>query len=746
MVKSLVFIATVALIGTSSTGMCQENNYCGDAEPHLLFSTHNLTEGSEIGSSLLVSNEKRSRVALFYPLNKESKIDFSCQVIFNLFEDVQYATRLTHKNGVHYKGMDVWVGRVEDSRFDHWGHYINTVVAVNHQTGKIVANIQTDRGSYQILPTGNKDEYRIRDLKIESIACYPVKEGHAILPEEKAYSRTVCGSDCLNETDENGNYVIDVFVGYSDAAAAIVGDINAHALSLIQAVNNGLTNSLVETTYLRLVGTGTTVNNPGVVTSVLTDCYAWFASEIEVLAPDIVGVIQVPTGAPGEAGGWANVGGFSNVISVNLPDAFRHEVGHNAGGGHCPGGNGLFPYAHGYDNGNWRTHMCGNDVNYYSNPDILDNQGNPIGNPDVADMARTWTERAYIMAQKGLHRIEYYSGDNCVNQICIPQHSGSQNELIKRVVFNTIDNNQSNQGWNCPSIIGYSDYTNVTTEIHQNSTYAITITPNFSFSDSKVGVWIDWDNNGLLSIAERVANFTGVGPWSQSITVPSNTYLGEVRLRIRLQYGPAYSPDPCNHSGYTSGETEDYTVLVSLALPVTLIDFRGEKTKGGNLLRWKTAEEMNASHFDVEHSATATSFDKIGQMQAQGNNSDYSFLDQQNDEGNHFYRLKMVDSDGSFQYSKIISVATKNQTFPLALFPNPSNGLLTIQMNKEIGESVQIEIFNVFSQKKFEIQNITINGNNEIEIDISPLPPGAYNCVFRVSGDWIGHGQLMRMR
>jgi hypothetical protein len=739
------FFLTVLLTGLSLSALAQVHEKRPDSEPRMLFSLSDLGHVDGLPPSPLTLNEKRSRIARLLALTSENKLDFSGQVVFNLFDDVEYVVHLSRKKGTYLHGMEVWTGRATDTRFDHWSHYTNVLVVVNHQTGKIVASILTDKGDFQILPTGSNGAYRIRDLKTEPMDCREIAPEDVTAPNTLANYRTVCGSDCVSETDENGNYVIDVFMGYSDTAAAVVGDINAHALSLVETVNTGLTNSLVTTTYLRLVGTGTTVHNPGIVTSVLTDCYTWFAAEIEELGVDLVGVAQMPTGAPNEQGGWGGIGGYSNVIRATLTSAFRHEVGHNAGGGHCPPGNGLFPYAHGYDNGNWKTHLCGNSVNYYSNPDVLDNQGNPIGQPDSADMARTWTERAHIMAQKRFHRVEYHPGDTCLNQICLPYHAGSQNELIKRVVFNTIDNDQVNPGWNCPSITGYSDYTHLNTEIHRNSTYTITVTPNFSYSNSKVGIWIDWDANGLLSLGERVGNFSGNGPWSTAVTAPANAELGPVRLRIRLQFSPTYDPHPCNPSGYVSGETEDYTVIVALALPITLIDFKGQKAKQGNLLTWETAEEVNASHFEVEHSPTATAFATLGQVQALGDNSGYNFLHNTTDKGVQFYRLKMVDLDGSYQYSKIVSVFAKGQALPLSLYPNPTSGMLTLRMDGEAVESGSLEIFNVFGQKVFELPGLGVGDGDEVELDIRAFPPGVYSCLLRYADGRVAQGQVVRM-
>ena len=61
---------------------------------------------------------------------------------------------------------------------------------------------------------------------------------------------------------------------------------------------------------------------------------------------------------------------------------------------------------------------------------------------------------------------------------------------------------------------------------------------------------------------EFIGTQKGKGPWTSTITPPSNATLGAVRMRIRIQYNPNYSPHPCTSSGYGGGETEDYTLNI----------------------------------------------------------------------------------------------------------------------------------------------------------------------------------------
>jgi len=522
---------------------------------------------------ILAPAEHRSRMA---QIGSVDATDFSIPLTVHLFEDVICNVLLERDMRVTLPGLEVWKGRVADSRFDHLPHYVNTVFVINRKTGKLVANFETQEGFFQILPTAQAGHYRIRDCKaFENNICSYVERPNS--GNSALGGRAICGSACYDEVDENGRYILDVFAGYSDEAAVVAGDLEAHAQANIETVNMGLANSMVDMVYLRLVGTATTPQNPGIVTSVLSDAWVWFAPEIEALAPDFLAIFQAPTNAPGSAGGWGYMPGRISVNGVEWGTVFRHEFGHNVGGAHCYPDN--ESHLNGYNNGNWRTHLCGNDVNFYSTPLVNDNLGNPIGDEQEADMVRAWEERAASMATYAMHRLPYFEGDACVNQICLPDHWGGEIENITRVQFNTIDNSQSDPGWNCPSVTGYSDYTDIGTDVVRGESHSLTVTSNYSWEESTVRVWIDWNNDGIMMPGEQVADHTGNGPWSTMVEVPMDAALAPLRMRVRLQYGLEENSGPCNGTGYSSGETEDYTVNILTGQPTGIVGGQGEQAR-----------------------------------------------------------------------------------------------------------------------------------------------------------------------
>ena len=109
------------------------------------------------------------------------------------------------------------------------------------------------------------------------------------------------------------------------------------------------------------------------------------------------------------------------------------------------------------------------------------------------------------------------------------------------------------------------------------------------------------------------------------------------------------------------------------ALPISLLDFTVKENAGKNILNWKTATESNSSHFSIERSSDGVNFSSIGRVTASGNSSAekmYRYVDANPlPASTNYYRLKMIDLDASFEYSKIVSVKAKTSDQSLDLIP-----------------------------------------------------------------------------
>lgn len=166
------------------------------------------------------------------------------------------------------------------------------------------------------------------------------------------------------------------------------------------------------------------------------------------------------------------------------------------------------------------------------------------------------------------------------------------------------------------------------------------------------------------------------------------------------------------------------------ALPVDLLTFNAQKKDRTVLVSWKTSREHQSHHFEVERSGTGNSFRSVGSIAATGTAGNYSFTDQLPLKGNNFYRLKMVDADGSFTYSRIVSL-NFNNTGSIVLSPNPAPGRLYVQLPSGHNYSM-LDVIDV-SGKQVLQKNIA-SAITGLYLDIQHLPAGRYVLRLR-NGD-----------
>jgi hypothetical protein len=187
---------------------------------------------------------------------------------------------------------------------------------------------------------------------------------------------------------------IDMLMAYSDnAMRELNSDPIAHALAQLESANLGLRNSRVEDLALRLAAVNVFDVSYETTGAGLSAWQSMLQSWRSLYGADVNAAYSLG----GDAGGWGYVPGYTTVNDIRYSAAFRHEIGHNAGGSHCNDGN-LANYKFGYNNGTSRTYLCGNNSPYYSTPAVNDASGNPLGNARTADMARVWRENAARMS------------------------------------------------------------------------------------------------------------------------------------------------------------------------------------------------------------------------------------------------------------------------------------------------------------------------------------------------------------
>jgi hypothetical protein len=161
------------------------------------------------------------------------------------------------------------------------------------------------------------------------------------------------------------------------------------------------------------------------------------------------------------------------------------------------------------------------------------------------------------------------------------------------------------------------------------------------------------------------------------------------------------------------------TGTTTTVLPIELTTFEGKNNENQNLLTWATASENQNKGFDIERSLDGNRFEKIGFVVGNGTTTQtqrYSFEDK-NASGLMYYRLKQLDFDGRFEYSKIIVLQNENSKQNTLIYPNPSQGIFNILASKNDDKML------VFNEIGVLVRSFDTALN---ELDLSDLPSGMY--------------------
>ncbi|WP_181304683.1 T9SS type A sorting domain-containing protein [Rufibacter sp. XAAS-G3-1] len=176
-----------------------------------------------------------------------------------------------------------------------------------------------------------------------------------------------------------------------------------------------------------------------------------------------------------------------------------------------------------------------------------------------------------------------------------------------------------------------------------------------------------------------------------------------------------------NEYSYRSSE-------VVTPLPVTLISFTAKAQKGGVELKWGTASEKENEYFQVERSLDGKNFSAIGQVKGAGNSTvrlDYRFLDSNTATGTVYYRLKQVDANGAFEYSKTVALETKASAASITVkaYPNPTPDVVNLDLTQLPVSDVQISIYALNGRL---LKTLTVTGGSLQKLDLTTVAVGTY--------------------
>ena len=200
-------------------------------------------------------------------------------------------------------------------------------------------------------------------------------------------------------------------------------------------------------------------------------------------------------------------------------------------------------------------------------------------------------------------------------------------------------------------------------------------------------------------------------------------------------------------SGYVlqtdvSGFSSFYFAKNATVLPVDQITFSGAlQSDLSTMLNWKTETEINTAGFDVERSVDGSIYKKIDYIKTRGNSNNgfnYSLTDNEATEQQSlvlYYRLKIIDKDGSFKYSNIITINLPATKASITIAPNPVINNLTGSIISPITGNVTLRIFDNAGRLILQTTAFVKKGVNNFTQNINKLAGGAY--YLDISGNGI---------
>ena len=164
-------------------------------------------------------------------------------------------------------------------------------------------------------------------------------------------------------------------------------------------------------------------------------------------------------------------------------------------------------------------------------------------------------------------------------------------------------------------------------------------------------------------------------------------------------------------------------VVDFIILPIRLMEFTADKTSASTAaLNWKTGVESNSSHFVIQQSVDGRNFREVSKVRAAGNSrAELNYSQDVRLVANqvNYFRLSMVDKDGTSSFSNIVTVG--NRGGRAVLSPIPTQGLISVDGDYDQADLNSMSIYDMTGRK---MTGFTKAGRNQI--DISNLTDGVY--------------------
>lgn len=265
---------------------------------------------------------------------------------------------------------------------------------------------------------------------------------------------------------------------------------------------------------------------------------------------------------------------------------------------------------------------------------------------------------------------------------------------------------------------------------------------------AKVEIDFQIDNNGwvladtIVGIPATTGNFS-LGPIDLSKVrglqnIPSTS---TVTIRI-IPYEAAAANTSFLIGNGTTDLLPDFSLrgsfaednIIATTLPVSLSNFQLKRNQANILLSWQNKQEINSAAYELQKSIDGVEFKPIATVKSnnQINGSNYTYTDRAVTSNINYYRLKMIDKDGSFTYSKILKDVVEDKSPNIHIYPNITKGEAVTVEFKNISSKAELKLIALTGQL---INSYKLEGSNGMQkIETAHLTKGMYLVVLQEKG------------
>ncbi|MEM1327409.1 MAG: T9SS type A sorting domain-containing protein [Bacteroidota bacterium] len=181
-----------------------------------------------------------------------------------------------------------------------------------------------------------------------------------------------------------------------------------------------------------------------------------------------------------------------------------------------------------------------------------------------------------------------------------------------------------------------------------------------------------------------------------------------------IGYGDKNTLNTWWYSNIVQQVNTGFKVACNSTLPVELLSFDAKAEQKGVQLTWTTASEIDFSHYEVQHSTDAKTFTSIGRVMGSENSLSeqaYTYHHETPKSGKNYYRLKMVDLDGSHEYSPIQVVQLEGKQNEVMIAPNPFSDFFHISHTEQ--QAIEVEVYTakgaLLARQSYTDNNVMVN-------------------------------------